>query len=89
MELSRGDTAIQEDVYSVQGVKTLLRRQPAIRKLGLIRNIPGAHIIRAVNKEHKEIPKLDTKDDVVKEYPKLFSGLGKLKSEYTIILQTT
>ena len=42
MELSRGDTTIQEDVYIVQGVKTLLLGQPAIEKLGLIPNIPGA-----------------------------------------------
>ena len=27
---------------------------------------------------------MDTKDDVFKAYPKLFSGLGKLKGEYTI-----
>ena len=87
MELSRGDTTIQEDVYIVRGVKTLLLGQPAIEKLGLIPNIPGAYRIRAVNSEQKEIPKLDTKDDVVKAYPKLFSGLGKLKGEYTIRLR--
>ena len=58
-----------------------------IEKLGLIPNIPGAYRIRAVNSEQKEIPKLDTKDDVVKAYPKLFSGLGKLKSQYTISLK--
>ena len=57
------------------------------RKMGLIPNIPGAYRIRAVNREQKEIPKLDTKDDVIKAYPKLFSGLGKLKGEYTIRLQ--
>ena len=68
MELSREDTTIQEDVYIVQGFKTLLLGQPAIEKLGLI-------------------PKLDTKEDVVKAYPKLFSGLGKLKGKYTIRLQ--
>ena len=55
--------------------------------MGLIPNIPGAYRIRAVNREQKEIPKWDTKDDVVKVYPKLFSGLGKLKSEYTIRLR--
>ena len=62
----------------------MLLGQPAIEKLGLIPNIPGAYRIRAVNGEQKEIPKLDTKDDVVKVYPKLFSGLGKLKGKYTI-----
>ena len=61
MELSRGDTTIQEDVYIVRGVKTLLLGQPAIEKLGLIPNIPGAYRIWAVNSEQKEIPKLDTK----------------------------
>ena len=40
MELSRGDTTIQEDVYIVRGVKMLLLRQPAIEKLGLIPNFP-------------------------------------------------
>ena len=30
---------------------------------------------------------MDTKDDVVKAYSKLFSGLGKLKGEYTIRLR--
>ena len=81
MELRRGDTTIQEDVYIVRGVKTLLLGQPANEKLGLIPNIPGAYRIRAVNSEQNEIPKLDTKDDVLKAYPKLFSGLGKLKGE--------
>ena len=42
----------------------LLLRQPAIEKLELIPNIPGAYRIWAVNREHKEIPKLDTKDNV-------------------------
>ena len=35
---------------------TLLLGQPAIEKLGLIPNIPGAYRIRAVNSEQKEIP---------------------------------
>ena len=74
-------------MYIVRGVKTLLLGQPAIEKLGLIPNIPGAYRIRAVNNKQKEIPKLDTKDDVVKANPKLFSGLGKLKGEYTIQLR--
>ena len=69
----------------MRDVKTLLLGQPAVEKLGP--NIPGAYRIRAVNSEQKEIPKLDTKDDVVKAYPKLFSGLGKLKGEYTIRLR--
>ena len=77
MELSRGDITIQEDVYIVQGVKTLLLRQPTIEKLGLIPNIPGAYMIPAVNSVQKEIPKLDTKDDIAKGYPKLFSELSK------------
>ena len=34
MELSRGDTTIQEDVYIVRGVKTLLLRQPSIDNVG-------------------------------------------------------
>ena len=45
-------------------------------------------LIWAVNREQKEIPKLDTKDDVIKVYPKLFSGLGKLKGKYTILFST-
>ena len=87
MELSRGDTTIQDDVYIMGGIKTLLLGQPAIEKFGLIPNIPGAYRIRAVNSEQKEIPKLDTKDDVAKAYPKLFSGIGKLKGKYTIPLR--
>ena len=55
--------------------------------MGLIPNFPGAYRIQALNSEQKEIPKLDTKDDVVKAYPKLFSGLGKLKDEYIIRLK--
>ena len=47
----------------------------------------GAYRIRAVNSEQKETPKLDTKEDVIKTYPKLFSGLGKLKGEYIIQLR--
>ena len=73
-------------MYIVRGVKTLLLGQPMIEKLGLIPNIPGAYRIRAVNSEQKEILKLDTKDDIVKVYPKLFSELSKL-GEYTIRLQ--
>ena len=61
MELSRRDTTIQEDVYVVRGVKTLLLGQPAIEKLGLIPNIPVAYRIRAVNSEQKESPSLTRK----------------------------
>ena len=84
MRLSRGDTTILEEVYVVKGVKSLLLGQPAIEKLGLIPNIPGAYRIKAINSEN---PKLDSKDDVLKAYPKLFKGLGKLKGEYTIRLK--
>ena len=84
MQLSRGDTTVLEDIYVVRGVKSLLLGQPAIEKLGLIPNIPGAYRVKAVN---SEIPKLDTKDEVVKAYPKLFTGLGKLKGEYAIRLK--
>ena len=55
VRMSRGDTSIQEDVYIVRGLKTLLLGQPTIEKLGLIPNIPGAYMIRGVNSEQKEI----------------------------------
>ena len=84
MQLSRGDATVLEEVYVVKGVKSLLLGQPAIEKLGLIPSIPGAYRIRAVD---SEIPKLDTKDEVMKAYPKLFKGLGRLKGEYTIRLK--
>ena len=75
MELSKGDTTIQEDMYYSARRQNTTTGTTRDHKLRLTPNIPGVYRIWAVNSEQKEIPKLDTKDDVVKVYPKLFSGL--------------
>ena len=83
MTLNHGSTKITEQVYIVAGASKLLLGVPAIRNLGLIADIPGSYSVKAVDVTQ---PTVD-KENVVKEYPVLFTGLGKLKGEHVIHLR--
>ena len=89
MNLVSEDKAIAERVYVVKGASKLLLRIPAIRGFGLIQQIPGTYSIKAVHHTPPEgntpVPS-SVKDDIVKKYPMLFQGLGKLEGEHTIHL---
>ena len=94
LNLTRGKhTQIKEKVYVVRGASKLLLGVPAIRSLGLIHEIPGTYSIKTVeavrSSQTPPVPDspLVTKEQVVKEYPQLFQGLGKLEGEHTIILK--
>ena len=89
IDLRLGRKQMKECVYVVRGVKKLLLGVPAIRKLGLIHDIPSTFSIRAVEYEpsKKEQPPLDTKDRVFLHYPRFFIGLCKMRNEYTIRLK--
>ena len=99
MKLSLGNTCIVEQVYVVKGATKLLLGIPEIRKLGLIPEIKGAYSIRALESKPVEKAKVETekparittlpatKEGIMKAYPKLFTGLGKLQGEYTIKLR--
>ena len=56
---------------------------PAIRNLGLIAEIPGSYSIKAVDVTQPTV----NKENVVKQYPALFTGLGELKGEHVIHLR--
>ncbi|KAL8584885.1 hypothetical protein ACOMHN_037588 [Nucella lapillus] len=103
--LAHGRTQIQEKVYIAQTSKLLLG-MPAIQKLGLIHDIPGAFTVRAIRttpaaeRQHplqRKQPELaatqparrifTSPDDVRRQFPSLFTGLGKLEGEQTILLE--
>ena len=83
--LKAGKNLVKEKVYVVRGTPKLLLGILAIRHLGLIHDILGKHVTKAI-KEKVSPPPLRSKEDVLKAYPKLFTGLGKLKGEYNIRL---
>jgi len=75
-------------VYVVRGASKLLLGIPAIRSLGLIHKIPGTFSAKSVHQTPDKYPlRSGTKEDIVKQYPKLFQGLGKLEGEHTIHLK--
>ena len=76
MVLVHDTTQISEQVYIVKGASKLLPGVPGIRKLGLVHDLPGTYSIKAINVAELSPPM--SKQSVVNEYPKLFSGLGKL-----------
>ena len=76
----------------------LLLGMPAIQKLGLIRDIPGAFPIFAIRtvpsgkqneKENRDQlrPNFVSKEDVQVRYPQFFRGLGGLQGEQHIELR--
>ena len=85
MPLKPGQNLVKEKVYVVRGTAKLLLGILAIRHLGLIHDILGKYVIKAME-EKVSPPPLRSKEDVLKAYPKLFTGLGKLKGEYNIRL---
>lgn len=85
MNLKQDETVIKERVYVVSGASKLLLGIPTIRSLGLIHNIPGTYSVKAVHQTPDSHPlQSATKGDIVKQYPRLFQGLGKLEGEHTI-----
>ena len=88
MNLTLAETVIKEQVYVVIGASKLLLGIPAIRSLGLIHEISGTYSVRAVSQMPDNHPlRSGTKEDIVKQYPMLFEGLGKLEGEHTIHLK--
>lgn len=88
MNLKQDETVIKERVYVVSGASKLLLGIPAIRSLGLIHDIPGTYSVKAVHQTPDSHPlQSATKGDIVKQYPTLFQGLGKLEGEHTIHLK--
>lgn len=88
MNLQQDETVIKERVYVVSGASKLLLGIPAIRSLGLIHEIPGTYSVKAVHQMPDSHPlQSGTKEDIVKQYPSLFQGLGKLEGEHTIQLK--
>ena len=88
MNLTLPETVIKEQVYIVRGAFKLLLGGPALRSLGLIHEIPGMSSVNAVNQMPDNHPlRSRTKEDIVKQYPMLFEGLGKLEGEHTIHLK--
>ena len=99
MNLSGINSTISEKVYIVKTPKLLLGA-PAIQKLNLIRNIPGAFSVRAIKTAKKEKNEEETQQShkvinisfeseqaVKKAYPRLFQGLGKLDGEQHITVR--
>ena len=88
MELVHGKTQIMEKVYLVKGLTKLLLGYPAIRALGLIHDQPGTFTVSAVTITDKpRIHSESSLETVAKEFPKLFTGLGRLSGQYTICLR--
>ncbi|XP_064622558.1 uncharacterized protein LOC135484804 [Lineus longissimus] len=73
--LQKRDVKVDSVVYVVDGLKNPLLGQPAIRALKLV------SVVESVDSESADIKNIKAK------YPKLFSGLGKLKGDYTIKLK--
>ena len=65
------DREATEEVYAVKKLNRSLLGRPAIEALGLVQRVNA----------------VQTETDVVKEFPKLFGGLGRLEEEYKIVLR--
>ncbi|KAK6183196.1 hypothetical protein SNE40_010723 [Patella caerulea] len=73
-------------VYVVNDLSIPLLGQPAIKALDLL------HSSTSCTTQHQQETSslntvVDNNSDYVKQYPKLFSGLGKLSGDYTIRLR--
>ena len=69
--LNYQDKEATEEVYVVKSLNRSLLGRPAIEALGLVQRVNA----------------VQTKTDLVKQFPKLFEGLGKLEEEYKIVLR--
>ena len=88
MNLTLNETIVKERVYVVRGASKLLLGIPAIRSLGLIHEIPGTYSVKVVHHMPDHHPlRSGIKEEIVKQYPTLFKGLGKLEGEHTIHLK--
>ena len=88
MNLTLAGTVIKDQVYIVRGASKLLLGIPAIRSLGLIHEIPGTYSVQAVHlTPDNHTLRSGTKEDIAKQYPTLFQGLGKQEGEHAIHLK--
>ncbi|KAL7861742.1 hypothetical protein SRHO_G00131830 [Serrasalmus rhombeus] len=71
--LQKGQKSIKQDVYVVKDLATPLLGCPAVTAQHLVTRL------EEVNLDNEEAVKL--------EFPKLFSGLGKMQGEYKIVLK--
>ena len=73
----------------MRGASKLLLGVSAIRSLGLFfQETPVTYSIKAVNQmPDNHSLRSRTKEDIVKQYPTLFQGLGKLEGEHIIHLK--
>ena len=87
LDLKLGEVTIKEHVYIIRGAKKLLLGIPAIRRLGLIQEIPDTFTIKAIGSQPTQATTSNTKEKITQQYPNLFRGLGKMAGEYTIQLK--
>ena len=73
-KLTKDHQEVEQEIYVVDDLFTPLLGQPAIEALGLIRRVAGVQA------------KTD-KQNLTQQFPKLFTGLGKLEGEYSIQLK--
>jgi len=71
--LSKHNTCTKQDIYVVDGLYMPLLGRPAVMALQLVARLDDVG--------------LTSKERVEKEFPKLFSGLGKMEGEYNIVLK--
>ncbi|KAI3373366.1 hypothetical protein L3Q82_006673 [Scortum barcoo] len=71
--LRRGNRMLKEDIYVVRGLCIPLLSRPAATALQLVARLDNIS--------------LDSTEIVKQEFPKLFSGLGKMEGEYNIVLK--
>ena len=85
MNITLAETVISERVYVVRLAYKLLLGVPAICSLVLIYEIPRTYRVKAVNRMPDNYPlRSGPKEDIVKQYPPIFPGLGKLEDRHTI-----
>eukprot|EP00118_Oscarella_pearsei_P023104 m.272463 g.272463 ORF g.272463 m.272463 type:complete len:1311 (+) comp40563_c0_seq3:40-3972(+) len=70
--IAKDSTVIQETVYVVKNLRLPLLGRPAIEKLGILRRVDSLENDCA---------------EIQEKYPRLFTGLGKLKEEYKIAMK--
>lgn len=78
-DLIANNKMIQTDIFVIKNLEEPLLGKPAIEALGLLTRM---------NTMNKSLTIQDYQDPI-REFPKLFEGLGKLKGEYKIYLKRT
>lgn len=71
--LTKRNLTVNEDVYVVEGLTTPLLTRPAAIALMLVARLDNIC--------------LDSTEVIIQEFPKLFSGLGKMEGGYNIVLR--